>query len=221
MHRIRVWDLPTRLFHWTLAVAVLGLVVTANLGGNWMIWHMRLGYSVFALLLFRFVWGFVGGRWSRFTHFVYGPAQVLRYIRGQGNQTQAVGHSPLGALSVFALLFMLSAQVGTGLFSDDEIAFFGPLVSLVSSDTVALLTWYHKNIGKPALIGLVVLHILAVLYYRFVKRSDLLGAMIGGDKLLDHHTENSADGPRERLLAVLVLALCVMAVWWVTGLGTT
>ncbi len=220
MHRIRVWDLPTRLFHWALALAVLGLVVTANLGGNWMVWHMRLGYSVFALLLFRLVWGFVGGHWSRFAHFVYGPGQVLRYIRGQGDQTQAVGHSPLGALSVFALLFILSAQVGTGLFSDDEIAFFGPLVSLVSSDTVALLTWYHKNIGKPALILLVVLHILAVLYYRFVKRSDLIGAMIGGDKLLDRHTQNSADSPRERLLAVLVLAFCVTAVWWVTGLGT-
>lgn len=221
MHRIRVWDLPTRLFHWTLALAVLGLVVTANLGGNWMIWHMRLGYGVFALLLFRFVWGFAGGHWSRFAHFFYGPGQIWRYLRGHADQTQGVGHSPLGALSVFALLLFLGAQVGTGLFSDDEIAFYGPLVSLVSGDTVALFTWYHKNVGKPTLIGLVVLHILAVLYYRFVKRRDLVSAMIGGDKLLDHHTQSSADGLRERLLAVVVLALCTAAVWWVVGLGTT
>ncbi len=221
MHRIRVWDLPTRLFHWTLALAVVGLVITANLGGNWMTWHMRLGYGVFTLLLFRLVWGFAGGYWSRFARFVYNPVQLLRYLRGSGDETHEIGHSPLGALSVFALLIALSAQVGTGLFSDDEIAFYGPLVSLASGETISLFTWYHKNVGKPVLIGLVVLHILAVLYYQFVKRRDLVTAMIVGDKLLGHHAQSSADGVRERLLAVVVLAFCVTAVWWVIGLGET
>ena len=81
MHTIRVWDLPTRLFHWALAACVVGLVVTANVGGNWMTWHGRLGYTVLSLLLFRIVWGFIGGHWSRFGSFAYGPSSVLAYLR--------------------------------------------------------------------------------------------------------------------------------------------
>ena len=221
MQRIRVWDLPTRLFHWALALAVIGQVVTGNLGGNWMHWHLRLGYGVFTLLLFRLVLVFAGGYWSRFAHFAYGPRQFWRYVRGQGDALQEVGHSPTGALSVFALLLVLGAQVGTGLFSDDEIAFFGPLASLVSGDTVSLATWYHKNLGKPLLIGLVTLHVLAVVYYRVVKRRNLVQAMVTGDKLLVADTPESADGTQERLWAAAVLAACATVVWWVVGLGAS
>lgn len=219
MQRTRVWDLPTRLFHWALALAVIGLVVTATLGGNWMNWHLRLGYGVFTLLLFRLAWGFVGGYWSRFARFAYGPGQVWRYVRGHGDALQEVGHSPTGALSVFALLLVLGAQVGTGLFSDDEIAFFGPLTGLVSGDTVSLATWYHKNLGKPLLIGLVALHVLAVGYYRVIKRRDLVQAMLTGDKLLAANVPQSADGLQEWGRAVVVLAACVAIVWWVVRLG--
>jgi cytochrome b len=114
---IRVWDLPTRLFHWTLALAIVGSVVSAKVGGNAMTWHFRLGLLALALVAFRLLWGVVGGRWSRFASFIYAPATVLRYLRGQAapGEHLDVGHNPLGSLSVFALLAIVAVQVTTGL----------------------------------------------------------------------------------------------------------
>ncbi len=108
-HTIRIWDLPTRLFHWLLAASVVALVVTAKVGGNAMVWHFRLGYVVLALLAFRLVWGLVGGRWSRFASFVPTPGRLWRYLRGSSAEADSAGHSPLGALSVLALLGVLIA----------------------------------------------------------------------------------------------------------------
>jgi cytochrome b len=225
MHTIRVWDLPTRLFHWALALCVVGLLVTGNIGGNWMNWHLRLGYAVLTLLLFRFVWGLVGGHWSRFSSFLFAPSAVWRYLRGQSPPEHSVGHSPLGALSVWALLFILLAQVGSGLFSDDEIAFFGPLVSLVSGDVVSQATSYHKNIGKFLVLGLVVLHLTAILFYKLVKKTPLVQAMVLGDKQLPHALTatlpSAQDTWRTRLLALVVLGICAAVVYRVVAIGNT
>jgi cytochrome b len=220
MHTIRVWDLPTRIFHWALVVCVVGLVVTANIGGNWMSWHLRLGYAVLSLLLFRLVWGFIGGHWSRFSSFVYGPATVLAYLKGQVKPEHRVGHNPLGMLSVLALLTILLAQVGTGLISDDEIAFTGPLVRFVSGDTVSLATSYHKNVGKFIVIALVLLHLLAIVFYRVVKKDNLVQPMIVGDKQLPAHPTlpSARDTAASRALALLVLSVCAGAVYTLVGL---
>lgn len=219
MYKVRVWDLPTRLFHWLLVVAIVGLVITGNVGGNWMTWHFRFGYLVMALLVFRILWGFVGGYWSRFAQFVYSPSQLFAYLKGQGQPHHDVGHSPTGALSVFALLAVLIAQVGTGLISDDEIAFIGPLARFVSTDFSLQATWYHKEVGKAVLIGLVVLHILALVYYRYAKKKALVPAMVTGDKLLSQPTPASHDGGAQRWVAVACAALSGGVVWWVTQLG--
>jgi cytochrome b len=222
MQTLRVWDLPTRLFHWLLAAAVMGLLITANLGGNWMNWHLRLGYGVLTLLLFRLVWGFAGGHWSRFGSFLYAPSTVLAYLRGEARPEDRVGHTPLGAVSVFALLIVLLAQVSTGLMSDDEIAFFGPLVRFVSGDTVALATSYHKNVGKIIVIALVVLHVLAILFYKWVKKDNLIRPMVVGDKQLARAlvVPESRDSVASRVLALFVLALCGGAVAGMVQLGT-
>lgn len=221
MQTIRVWDLPTRLFHWLLAAAVVGLVITANVGGNWMNWHLRLGYAVLTLLLFRLVWGFVGGHWSRFVNFIYAPSSVLAYLRGRAKPEHRVGHTPLGALSVFALLLILLAQVTTGLMSDDEIAFFGPLVRFVSGDTVAMATSYHKNVGKFIVIALVVLHVAAIVFYKWVKKDSLVRPMVVGDKqvVANLPVPSARDSTASRLLALMVLALCGGAVAWLVQLG--
>jgi cytochrome b len=219
MHTIRVWDLPTRLFHWLLAACVIGLVVTGSIGGNWMNWHLRLGYAVLTLLLFRLVWGFIGGHWSRFASFVYAPSSFVAYLRGQARPEHRVGHSPLGALSVFALLLILAAQVSTGLMSDDEIAFFGPLVRFVSGDTVSMATSYHKNVGKFIVIGLVALHLVAILFYKLVKKQGLVRPMVVGDKQLAVPVPSANDTAGTRLLALVVLALCGTAVAWLVSLG--
>lgn len=218
-HTVRIWDLPTRLFHWSLAACVIGLVASAKIGGNAMVWHFRFGYAVLALLLFRIVWGLVGGRWSRFSAFVYSPVRLLRYLRGAGHAEDGVGHSPLGALSVFALLAVLAAQVGTGLLSDDEIAFAGPLTRFVSGDVVSQATGYHKDIGQFLLLALVALHVVAILYYVLARRQKLVAPMVVGDKQLPHPSSASRDDALSRLGAAVVLGLSGGVAWWVSGLG--
>jgi len=205
----RVWDLPTRIFHWALVFCVVALVVTGNIGGNAMVWHFRSGYAVLSLLLFRVVWGLIGGRWSRFTSFIYAPSTILNYLKGLGRPEHSVGHNPLGAGSVFAMLFFLLAQVGTGLFSDDDIANSGPLSKFVSNAMVSSATWYHKEVGKRIIVVLVILHVVAILFYLFKKKENLVKTMIHGDKTLPHLLESSRDDARSRTMAGLVFVICV------------
>lgn len=217
----RVWDLPTRLFHWILACSVAGSVITGHVGGSALEWHFRLGYLAFGLVLFRLVWGFVGGRWSRFSNFLYGPSTVLRYLRGQTQPADAVdvGHNPLGAFSVFALLGVLAVQVGTGLVADDEIASTGPLYRFVSGATATSATAWHKDVGQWLLVALVVLHVAAIVFYRVRRKQDLVGPMLNGDKLLPAGTPASADTWGTRALALAVGAAAAALVGWVVSLG--
>jgi cytochrome b len=204
-HLVRVWDLPTRLFHWALVVCIVGLVTTAQIGGNAMEWHFRFGYSVLTLLLFRLLWGFVGGHWSRFSTFLYSPASLLRYLRSGEVDGQPLGHSPLGALSVFAILGLLLLQVGTGLFSDDEIAAVGPLSKLASGAVVSQLTHYHKDIGKVIVLILVLLHIGAIAFYRIKRKKDLIRPMLIGDVSSPTPQLASRDDAGSRALAAVIL----------------
>lgn len=215
---VRVWDLPTRVFHWALAACVIGLVATGYLGGSWIDWHARLGYAVFALLLFRIVWGFVGGHWSRFTSFLYSPRSVGAYLRGQAHPDHLVGHNPLGAGSVLAMLLVLLAQVGSGLVSDDEISFTGPLNRFVETSKGLAATWYHKQIGQWLVIGLVVLHVAAILFYLWRKKDNLVRPMLRGDKEVAHAARASRDDAISRLAALVLLGLCAGFVTWLVGL---
>lgn len=207
-YKVRVWDLPTRIFHWSLVICVIGLTVSGQIGGAAMAWHFRLGYAVLSLLLFRLVWGLAGGHWSRFRTFIYSPATLLRYLKGRGQPELSVGHTPLGAGSVFAMLFFLLAQVATGLISDDEIASSGPLTPYVPGSLVGLASSYHKDVGKLILIGLVTLHVSAILFYFFRKRDNLIKPMIVGDKELDLVPPASRDDARSRTAAALLFAVC-------------
>ena len=221
-HRVRVWDLPTRTFHWLLAATVIGSVITAKIGGNAMVWHMRLGLLALALLAFRVVWGFVGGHWSRFASFLYAPRSVLAYLRGDGGPQGRydVGHSPLGALSVFALLLLLMAQVATGLVADDEIATTGPLYRFVDSALSLKATGWHKNFGQYLIIALVVAHVGAVLFYLFRKGRNLIGPMWHGYKTLAPGTPGSADGAAQRALAAALMIAALGLSWWIARFGS-
>ena len=221
MNTVRIWDIPTRLFHWLLAVSVIGLIVTAKVGGDAMNWHFRLGYVVFALLLFRLVWGFVGGRWSRFASFFPTPTRLGRYLRGRARPEDHAGHNPLGAFSVLAMLLVLAAQVGTGLFSDDDIAFAGPLTGLVAGSTVRAASSYHKDVGQLLVIGLVALHLLAIAFYFFAKRKNLVRPMVTGNKTRAEvgGVTAATDGFRRRALALVLIALAAGVVTWVVKLG--
>ena len=218
LYTVRVWDLPTRVFHWSLALCIVGLIITGNVGGNAMVWHFRIGLMVLALLLFRLVWGLVGGRWSRFAAFIYSPRSVVNYLKGVGRPQDSVGHTPTGAASVFALLAILLAQVSSGLISDDEISNAGPLVRFVSTATVNLATNYHKNIGKWLLLTLVALHIGAIVFYLW-RKHNLVNAMLHGDKELVVAVPGSRDDALSRAGAVLVFALCAAFAAWVSSLA--
>ncbi|QNP47090.1 cytochrome b/b6 domain-containing protein [Diaphorobacter aerolatus] len=212
---VRIWDLPTRLFHWALALCVVALVVSAKM--NAMDWHFRFGYSVLALLAFRLVWGIFGGYWSRFTSFLHTPGQFARHISGK--EDHSTGHSPLGALSVFALLLVLILQVASGLMSDDEISVSGPLTRFVSGEWVSTATWWHAKIGQYLIYVLVGLHVLAIVLYA-VRGKKLVGPMITGDKQLPATVRPSRDNAGTRFAGLLVLAACTGLAWWVSTLGS-
>ena len=177
-----------------------------------MAWHFRLGYLVFSLLVFRLLWGFVGGHWSRWTQLPLAPAQVLAYLRGHSASAHGAGHNPLGAWSILALMCVLAFQVGTGLVSDDEIANAGPLSSVFSGSLVAWATSWHKGWGKSILIGLLVLHLAALTWYRWQKSAPLVPAMWHGDKLLETPATASDDRWKDRLKALLLFTMAVLVV---------
>ena len=206
MVKIRVWDLPTRLFHWALVLCVLGLVVTGNVGGDAMVWHFRFGYTVLSLLIFRVLWGFAGGLWSRWSALRSSPFSVWSSLRQPSGVAQP-GHSALGSLSVVALLTFLLMQVGTGLISDDEIATAGPFVPWVSSSLSALATHWHTQSGKFLLLSLIALHIAAIWFYRRFKNLHLTRTMVTGDQLFPQEWPASRDEASTRLWAWLIWCL--------------
>ncbi len=208
VYTVRVWDLPTRLFHWSLALCLVGSVASGLMGDWALVWHFRLGYTVLSLLLFRLVWGFVGGHWARFASFVVGPCTVWRHLQRHGNNAQSVGHNPLGSLSVLAMLGFTLLQVATGLCSDDEIASAGPLVKWLTEIWVHRATYYHAHIGKLVLIALVVLHLAALAFYRVRRKQRLVGAMLSGDKQLPRDSLGSRDDAKSRLLALAIYLAC-------------
>ncbi len=216
LFRVRVWDLPTRLFHWSVAICFTGLVITGMVGDAAMVFHFRFGYAMLALLLFRLVWGLLGGHWSRFSSFLFSPKLTLSFLKNKSSFA-TVGHSPLGALSVWALLIFLCAQVATGLVSDDEISYTGPLSHLVSNATVSLATSYHTDIGKWILLALVLVHIVAIVIYTRLKHR-LVSAMFHGDKHLAAPAPTSRDDAVSRLLALFIFALCSAIAYWVSTL---
>ncbi|MDR2154503.1 MAG: cytochrome b/b6 domain-containing protein [Burkholderiaceae bacterium] len=218
IHKIRIWDLPTRLFHWGLVLCVIGLFVTGKVGGDAMRWHFWLGYTVLALVLFRIVWGFVGGYWSRFVQFFPTPARLLSYLKGQARPEDKAGHNPLGAGSVFALLLLMAAQAGTGLFTWDEISNAGPLSGVVSDDMVSLLTGLHANWGQYLIIAFVALHVLAIIAYA-VRKHSMVWPMIVGDKQIDADLPSARDTAGTRLRALIVLVMTSAAVWALVSWG--
>jgi len=212
MKAISLWDLPTRLFHWLLLLAVSGSLITVNLGGTWMLWHERFGLTIVGLISFRLAWGFVGSTYARFWQFMPGPASVSAYLKGNW---QGLGHNPLGALSVLAMLGLLGFQAVTGLFATDAIAFNGPLYRAVSSDWNDTITSWHK-LTEWFIYGLIGLHVASVFFYALVKKDNLIAPMVSGRK----QVSESMDGERTGggLIALIIaLALAGFAVWVANG----
>ena len=211
--RVPLWDLPVRLFHWALAALVVFSFVTGHLAGSWLPWHMRSGYAILALLVFRIAWGLLGSETARFSHFLHGPRAAIAYARATfgGAHRQVVGHNPLGGWMVFAMLAIALLQAVSGLFVDDEISTQGPLAGKVSNAVVARMGALH-HLNQWVVVGAVVLHVLAILYYHRVLRVNLVGPMVHGMAEL---APGVAPPRQASLLRAIILGACASGfVYW-------
>jgi cytochrome b len=202
-----VWDLPIRLFHWLLAALILFSWWSAE--NHYMDWHIWSGCGVLTLLIFRFLWGFAGSSTARFSSFLRGPRAIADYLDGKWT---GIGHNPLGALSVLALLVTITVQVAFGLVAQDEDGIYaGPLSRLVSSDASDNGRDLHES-WFNAVLALIALHIAAILFYR-IRGKRLTKPMVTGFAELEPGVEPMR--PAKYRVAALCLALSIAVVRWV------
>jgi cytochrome b len=219
IYPIRVWDIPTRLFHWLLVGLVILSFITAKMGGSAMKYHEWSGVAILVLAVFRLAWGFIGGQQSRFSTFVKGPAAVIRYASSllRKDLKQHIGHNPLGGWSIIAMLISLLIQAGTGLFANDDILTEGPLYALVSKQTSDWLTGIHL-LNQKILLVLVLIHIAAIIFYLTAKRENLIKPMITGNKIWHQNIDSAWGNPAlALLLAAVVGAVAYVIIYLVLG----
>jgi cytochrome b len=206
--RVRIWDWPTRAFHWLLVLLIPAMWWTAE--NDRIELHITLGIVTTGLLLFRLLWGAMGSSTARFSNFLKGPRGIVSYLNGRA--AHALGHNPLGGWSVAAMLAVLTAQVGLGLFAEDEDGIaWGPLSPLLDGDTVEWVTETHEWLFN-VLLALIALHIAAILFYALFKRQNLVGAMITGSGSAPDGAEPMRAAPAWRL--ALALLVSFGAAYW-------
>jgi cytochrome b len=211
---VAVWDLPVRLFHWALVVLLVIAWSTAQAGLSWMTYHLWTGYAILTLILFRLLWGIFGSRHARFSDFIAAPGAAWRYARqlAAGRHPFYLGHNPLGGYMVALLLTLVLIQVSTGLFATDDILVSGPLADWVSGRFSRLLTGVHK-LNVNILIGAVVVHVVAIGYYRWHFGENLVRAMVTGRKILPPGMTLPQETPSALGRALGLLALSAVAVY--------
>ncbi|WP_298334220.1 cytochrome b/b6 domain-containing protein [uncultured Erythrobacter sp.] len=213
-HSVRIWDWPVRLTHWSFALLLPAMWVTAD-SSQWG-WHMRLGHVLLALIIFRILWGLIGTDTARFSSFVKGPGALLKYLRGGYPHKQHKGHTPLGALAVLALLGLTLAQVSMGLFAGDPFdGATGPLNSLVGVGTADFLTDTHEWFYW-VVFGMVGLHITAVGLYGAFQAQNLIGPMVGGTGEKALSVADNSPAPWSRALGALAVS-AGLAFWVYLG----
>lgn len=210
---VPVWDVAVRIFHWALVLLIGFSWLSAEM--DWMDWHFYSGYAVLTLILFRILWGFAGSTHARFSDFLYGPSAIIAYLRTLPSRTAAkfAGHNPLGGISVLLILLCVLLQTGSGLFANDDILYEGPLYKHVSKELSDWLTTIHK-LNFDVLLVLAGVHIAAVFYYLVWKSENLVKPMITGRKQLPPGVAPANAQLRSPGLAVLLLAVCAAAVWF-------
>jgi cytochrome b len=209
--KIAVWDLPTRLFHWTLVALIAFSWWSAE--NHQLTFHLWGGIAVLTLIVFRLLWGIFGSSTARFANFVRGPARIGEYLRGSW---RGIGHNPLGALSVVALLGMVGVESVMGLFASDEDGLLlGPLSGFVSDGTSREIAELHEDFFNIMLV-VIGLHVAAILFYWIAKKQNLLGPMVTGKAALDPGTEPMRPGKWWVALLCLVAAIAVCR-WIIAG----
>ena len=211
--QVRVWDGPLRVFHWLLVLSVFTALLTGWLGGSsWIDWHARAGLTIIGLLSFRIVWLLLGSTYARLSTLLCSLLSLPQYLRGEWRQ---LGHNPLGVLSVFAMLGMLSWQAVSGLFTNDGSIYTGPLYKLISSSLSTDITRLHK-LGMWIIIGLIAVHVLAIVAHLVLKKHNLVKPMITGQTEQEYPEQKSAQGGHW-LAFVFALIIALGAVYLASG----
>ncbi|MFT4098922.1 MAG: cytochrome b/b6 domain-containing protein [Rhodoblastus sp.] len=214
--QVLAWDGPTRLFKWSLVLLVFDGWLSNEFGGAYPAWHKLNGYAVLTLILFRVMWGFVGGSTARFSHFIALPGRALAYVTAavSGRPQKYLGHNPLGGWMVMALLALVGLQAVTGLFSADEdrLVIEGPFVKFVSDATVSFAAKWHHRIFDAIEI-FVALHVAANLFYTFVKKEPLIQGMATGVKPAAPYVDEASARPGSWAAAAICLAIAAAIVF--------
>lgn len=202
---VPLWDAFTRLFHWTLVLAIPAAWLSAETGNFEL--HQWVGYTVLVLVSTRIIWGLIGSRHSRFADFLVGPSSIIAYLRsGEWNNA---GHNPLGGLGVLLMLLLLLAQSASGLFNSEDSIFSGPLYHVADSAFRDFMGEVHE-VAFNLLLALVLLHILAVLNHQFRRGKPLIQAMWRGSAPGRH----GLSPPVSQWQAAVILALMALLLWW-------
>ena len=220
---MHIWDLPLRLFHWGLAMSVMGAIMSAKLGV--LVVHERFGLAVMALVGWRIIWGFIGGHHARFANFLRGPVAVITWLRGEiagWHKIRGAGHSPLAGYAVMGLLMITWFMAFTGSLSTDGILFDGPLAHLLPAFNKTAGSLHH--LGEKLLFFIIFIHIAAILVYKFVKKRGLTMAMVKGQATDLPGTIEGADGSISRnrtIFGILLMVVMMVGVQMLTLLRPT
>lgn len=215
MKKQLVWDLPVRLFHWLLVLCLAGQYITAELLDGYMDVHFYIGYFTLGLIIFRLIWGFVGPKHSRFSNFISSPAAAFHYLKLliQRKNPKYTGHNPLGGWIVPVVLLLVGLQAVSGLFVDDDVLYQGPYYSAVDAELQGTFQWLHHNIFD-VIIGVIVLHLLAIAWYQLVLKYPLIGAMLHGKKAARTGIPGS-----KIFLALVIVVLIAAFIYWLVVLN--
>lgn len=201
---IKIWDIPTRLFHWTLVLLFVFLIISGE-SDDLMEWHFYAGYLLAGLIVFRLIWGLLGTRYARFSALIIKPSAVFSYTKKliQTEHTPHLGHTPPGSLMVVAMLLLLPLQLVTGMMSTDDILWNGPLYNYISDDIAEIAGEIHETV-QGLLQALVGIHVLAIIFYKVKFKEQLVPAMLHGKK-----PGHDNDAARENMSAIKFLAAII------------
>lgn len=209
---VPMWDLPVRLFHWAFVAFFAISWVSGQVGDRDL--HYQSGMVLLGLVVFRLLWGLVGSPTARFAHFLRRPGAALRYLRhafGQRLPSYSFGHNPAGGMMVAALILLVGVQAVSGMSSTDDILFEGPLYGRWPDWLGPILEKVHKPLAI-VLLALALLHILVIAAYRWLKRENLVRAMIVGRARLPRSVAQMAEQEGSTTNAPLWRALVCAAV---------
>ncbi|GAB2679959.1 cytochrome b/b6 domain-containing protein [Aliiglaciecola aliphaticivorans] len=223
MQKKLIWDLPLRLFHWLLVLALVCQWITAELGSGYMDYHFYIGYFTLGLIIFRLIWGIVGPKYARFSNFLYPPKAIWQYLMSflRAKNPHFTGHNPLGGLIVPAVILVVGSQAITGLFASDDVLASGPYMSAVSSEIQSWLDSLHHQIFN-VILAIAGVHILAIFWYQFGRKIPLIGAMFSGKKMItDKKTDTAQNGiGSSRLILAVIIAIIIAAfLYWLIAIA--